>query len=352
MRRQALCLSGYLSQNGTQMSGIDSWSNRRVLVTGAGGFIGSHVVERLVEAGAQVRALVRYNSRNDHGWLETLDAAIVSETEVYPGDLANPEAVAAAATDRQTVLHLGALIPIPYSYRHPREFVTANVEGTLNVLEAARRHSIERVVHTSTSEVYGTPQTVPIAETHPLHPQSPYAATKVAADQLALSYHRSFGLPVVVARPFNTFGPRQSARAVIPTILSQALAGDRVELGATHPTRDFVYVQDTVFGLLRCGEVSGIEGEVINLGTGKEISIGELATRIIALADVDPELVFSSPERLRPETSEVERLLADPSRARRLLGWSAQTDFDDGLRQTLDWLRGAIEYYKPSIYNV
>lgn len=227
-----------------------------------------------------------------------------------------------------------------------------NVEGTLNVLEAARRYDVERVVHTSSSEVYGTATTVPISETHPLHPQSPYAATKVAADELALSYHRSFDLPVVIARPFNTFGPRQSARAVIPTILSQALTRDRVELGSTYPTRDFVYVRDTVAGLLRSSEVPDIDGEVINLGTGREISIADVAARILALADTGAELVVQSSERLRPEKSEVERLVADPSRARELLGWQAETPFDDGLRETLAWFRDSVDSYKASTYNI
>jgi len=230
------------------------------LVTGAAGFIGSHTVERLVREGANVRAFVRYNSRNDYGWLEEGAFDLERDLEIFRGDLANPEAVAGAVRDVDTVIHLGALIPIPYSYRHPREFVSANVEGTLNVLEACRGHEIRRLVHTSTSEVYGTPETVPIAETHPLRPQSPYAATKVAADQIALSYHRSFGLSLVVARPFNTFGPRQSARAVIPTILSQALTRDRIELGSLDPTRDFVYVEDTVAGILACAEASAADG--------------------------------------------------------------------------------------------
>jgi nucleoside-diphosphate-sugar epimerase len=249
------------------------------------------------------------------------------------------------------VLHLGALIPIPYSYRHPREFVAANVEGTLNVVEAARREGVSRVVQTSSSEVYGTAMTVPIAESHPLNPQSPYAATKVAADQLALSYLRSFGTPVVVVRPFNTFGPRQSARAVIPTIISQALSRDSVELGSLHTTRDFTYVDDTVAGIMRCGEVDGIDGEVINLGTGVEVTVGEVAERVFALLERELPL-RQADERLRPPDSEVERLLADAGKAKELLGWEASVSLEEGLRRTIEWLKEWLPTYKPSLYNV
>ena len=327
------------------------WSGRPVLVTGAGGFIGSHLTEALARAGAEVRAFVRYNSRGDHGWLEVADPDVSQEIEVFRGDLGNPEAVAGAMAGREVVFHLGALIPIPYSYRHPREFVTANVEGTLNVVEAARREEPARIVHTSTSEVYGTAQTVPIDEEHPLHPQSPYAASKVGADQIALSFQRSFGTPVVVARPFNTYGPRQSARAVIPTIVTQALARDVVELGATDPTRDFLFVEDTARGMMRCAEAEGVEGEVINLGTGIEISIGELAERV--LRQLGKELpVALDQDRLRPADSEVERLVAGTTKAKRLLGWEPEVDLDEGLRQTIEWLTGSLGAYKASIYNV
>jgi NAD dependent epimerase/dehydratase len=336
---------------GSAEAGGQEWDGRRVLVTGAGGFIGSHLVEALVRAGASVRAFVRYTSRGDCGWLEPRETEIGREIEVFRGDLANPEAVAGAVGGREAVLHLGALIPIPYSYRHPREFVTANVTGTLNVLEAARRFEIGRVVHTSTSEVYGTALTVPIAEDHPLHPQSPYAATKVAADQLALSYHRSFGTPVVIARPFNTFGPRQSARAVIPTIVTQALARQEIALGATHTTRDFLYVEDTVAGILRCGAVAGIDGEVLNLGTGVEVSIADLVDRVLRLLDRDVSVALDE-QRLRPEASEVERLVADATKAKRLLGWKPAVDLETGLRRTVDWLTGALDSYNASVYNV
>ena len=328
-----------------------SWGGRRVLVTGAGGFIGSHVVEHLVERGAVVRAFVRYNSRNDYGRLQDVPAAVLEEVEVFTGDLANPEAVAGASDGCDTVLHLGALIPIPYSYRHPREFVTTNVEGTLNVLEAARRADVRRVVHTSTSEVYGTAQEIPIPETHPLHPQSPYAASKVAADQLALSFQRSFSLPVVVVRPFNTFGPRQSARAVIPTIVSQALARDHVELGALDPTRDFLFVADTARGVVRSAEIDGVEGEEFNLGTGEERSIGDVVAEVGDLLGREL-VVVTTEERLRPPDSEVERLVADVARARDRLAWAPETSFADGLRSTITWLEGALETFKPEIYNI
>ncbi len=322
-----------------------------MLVTGAGGFIGSHLAEALARAGASVRAFVRYTSRGDHGWLEAGDPDLIRELEIFRGDLTNPEAVAGAVSDRDVVLHLGALIPIPYSYRHPREFVAANVTGTLNVLEAARRAEVGRIVQTSTSEVYGTAQRIPIDEEHPLHPQSPYAATKVGSDQLALSYQRSFGTPVVIVRPFNTFGPRQSARAVIPTIVMQALSRETIELGATDTTRDFLYVGDTVNGIMRCGTAEGIEGEVINLGTGIEVSITEVVQRVLRLLDRDLPVGFDE-NRLRPPDSEVERLVADITKARTLLGWAPEVDLDEGLRRTIEWLTGSLDEYKPTIYNV
>lgn len=328
-----------------------SWSGSKVLVTGAAGFIGSHLVEALARDGAEVRAFVRYNSRNDYGWLEQLEEGLRDEVEIFRGDLANPEAVTNALRDRDTVFHLGALIPIPYSYQHPREFVEANVVGTLNVLEACRRDPVRRLVHTSTSEVYGTAMRVPIDEEHPLNAQSPYAATKIGADQLALSFWRSFETPVVVARPFNTFGPRQSARAVIPTLITQALAREDVELGSTHPTRDFLYVEDLTRGFERCAEADGVEGEVINLGSGSEISIADLAEEVFRLVGREASLSFSE-DRARPPKSEVERLLADTAKAERLLGWKPEVGLEEGLRRTIEWFEGFLEAYKPSIYNV
>ena len=327
------------------------WAGRRVLVTGAAGFIGSHLTEALVRSGASVRAFVRYNSRNEYGWLEVADQALMSEVEIFTGDLANPEAACGATLGCDVVLHLGALIPIPYSYRHPREFVTANIEGTVNILEGCRQAGVSRVVHTSSSEVYGTALTVPIDEQHPLQAQSPYAATKVAADKLALSYQQSFETPVVVVRPFNTFGPRQTARAVIPTIITQALTRDVVELGATTPTRDFLYVDDTVGGMMACAEQAGIEGEVFNIGTGAEISVGDTATLILNLLGREVPVVDAS-ERMRPPNSEVERLVADCSKAERRLNWRAQVRFEEGLRRTIEFMRDHIDRYKPEQYNV
>jgi dTDP-glucose 4,6-dehydratase len=329
------------------------WNGRPVLVTGAGGFIGSHLTEALAAAGARVRAFVRYNSRNHYGSLEELDPELLGQVEVFRGDLANPEAVTNALEGIDTVFHLGALIPIPYSYLHPREYVTTNVTGTLNVLEAGRRSAaLRRIVHTSTSEVYGTPQHVPIAETHPLHPQSPYAASKVGADQMAMSYFASFDLPVVIGRPFNTYGPRQTARAIIPTIISQALArDDAIELGSLATTRDFVYVEDTVAGLTAMAERDGVEGETINIGTGAETSVGALVQGIRDALDCRLP-VFADPLRRRPPRSEVERLCADASKARALLGWHATVPLDEGLDRTIEWLRTAVDAYKPAQYNV
>jgi NAD dependent epimerase/dehydratase len=323
----------------------------RILVTGAAGFIGSHATEALVEAGAEVRAFVRYNSRNDYGWLESIPSEIRGSIEIFRGDLTNPEAVTNSVKGMNTVLHLGALIPIPYSYVHPREFVAANVTGTFNVLEASRRHDVGRVIHVSTSEVYGTPETTPIAETHPLRAQSPYAATKIGADQLSLSYFHAFDLPVMIARPFNTFGPRQSARAVIPTIVSQTLAGDTVRLGNLSATRDLVYVTDTVDAFRRCCTADDAVGKVVNIGTGSEISIGALANLIFEIMGTDVTLV-SDPERVRPEASEVERLLADAGRAAELLGWAPKVGLREGLEKTIEWITDSLDAYKPSIYNV
>ncbi len=330
---------------------VKAWRGRRILVTGAAGFIGSHVVERLAGEGALVRAFVRYNSRNEYGWLDTIDESALRSVEIFRGDLTNSEAVADAVADRDVVVHLGALIPIPYSYRHPREFVAANVVGTLNILEACRRSGIERLVHVSSSEVYGTPKKMPIPETASLNAQSPYAATKVGADQLALSYRAAFELPVVIARPFNTYGPRQSARAVIPTIVTQALAREHIEIGSTRTTRDFLFVADTVGGLLRCGDTAGIEGEVVNLGTGRETSVAAVIELVSAALGRELSVVARD-ERFRPAGSEVERLCADTSRANERLGWAPEVSLEVGLRRTVDWFADAIETYKPSLYNV
>ncbi len=285
-----------------------------VLVTGAGGFIGSHLVEELARQGAKVRCFVRYNSRNDPGLLKMLPYEVRESLEIVSADLTSPEAVREAVEGTEIVFHLGATISIPYSYAHPREVLAANVQGTLNVLLAARDAGVGRVVHTSTSEVYGSAQYVPIDEKHPLCAQSPYSASKIAADKLAESFGRSYGLGVVTVRPFNTYGPRQSDRAVIPTIIAQALTGDEVYLGATHPRRDLTYVSDTVAGFIAAARAENIEGETINLGSGQDISIGDLGYRIIDLVGRDVELVFDA-TRIRPQASEVQQLLADNSKA-------------------------------------
>jgi NAD dependent epimerase/dehydratase len=325
------------------------WSGKRVLVTGAGGFIGSHLTERLVQAGARTRALVHYNSKGAAGWLDSSPAR--NSIEVIAGDIIDRDSVRRAMTGVDVVFHLAALIAIPYSYHAPSSYVRANIEGTLNVLQSARELSTERVVHTSTSEVYGTARFVPIKETHPLQGQSPYSATKIGADKLAEAFHLSFNVPVVTVRPFNTFGPRQSARAVIPTIITQCLAGQTVRLGSLHPTRDLNYVTNIAEGFLLAGSASEAIGQTINLGSGKEISIGNLAQTIARLINREVK-IESDEERIRPEGSEVERLLADNTLAQTVLGWKPVVDLEAGLRLTIDWMREHLDKYRPHEYIV
>jgi NAD dependent epimerase/dehydratase len=327
------------------------WIGKSVLVTGAGGFIGSHLTERLAREGARVRALVRYTSRHDIGLLSHLPTDLLKSVEVIAGDLRDQEAVRQAMRGVEVVFHLGALIAIPYSYLHPREVVDTNVMGTLNILMAARELGMGRVVHTSTSEVYGTAQLVPISEEHPLQGQSPYSASKIGADQLAESFFRSFGVPVATMRPFNTYGPRQTARAVIPTIIAQALASDQIRLGALEPIRDFTFVEDTVDGFLRMGLCADVVGQVINVGSEDCISIGDLARKILALMSKELPIVCDE-QRLRPAQSEVMRLHAGTEKARRLLGWQARVALDEGLRRTIDWIRDHPEIYRPDVYEV
>lgn len=307
------------------------------LVTGAGGFIGSHLIEELCRRGAHVTALVRYTSRGHRGWLSELDDEYQEQVEVVLGDVRDPDQMRICTQGCDTVFHLAALIGIPYSYASPRQNFETNLLGTLNVLEAARAARVRRVVHTSTSEVYGTAQYVPIDERHPMVGQSPYSASKIAADQLVLSYVRSFELPAVTVRPFNTFGPRQSMRAVIPTIASQALWSDRIRLGALQTTRDFTFVRDTAAGLIQAALASGVEGETFNLGHGQEISIEDLASLIRNLVGRDLP-VTPEEERLRPPASEVERLVCDATKARQRLGWEPETSLRDGLQATVDWI--------------
>lgn len=327
------------------------WHNKKVLVTGAGGFIGSHLLERLNGLGADVRAFVRYNSRNDFGLIEDLPKSVQEKLEVTAGDLRDSDAVYDSAKDIDIIFHLGALISIPYSYVHPREAIETNVIGTYNVLNAARRHKVEKIVHTSTSEVYGTAVEVPISEEHPLQGQSPYSASKIGADKIAESFFCAYETPVTTIRPFNTYGPRQSARAVIPTIITQALEGDVVRLGSLRPTRDLTFVKDTVEGFIKVAESKESVGEVINLGSGFEISIGDLTSKISSILEKKVKII-SEESRVRPKDSEVERLLADNSKARRLLGWSPQVSLEAGLKETIAWMGNNLEAYKTGIYNI
>lgn len=327
-------------------------SGRNVLVTGAGGFIGSNLVERLVQAGAKVRALVRYNALSSWGNLEFLPREVLSEVEVVAGNVEDGDYVMSVVQGQDIVLHLAALIAIPYSYAAPRSYVRANVEGTLNVLEAARRHSIQRVVHTSTSEVYGTALRVPIDEEHPLQGQSPYSASKIGADKMAESYWRSFGTQVVTLRPFNTYGPRQSARAFIPTVISQALtAQPEIRMGALDPERDMTFVADTASGFILAALVDDVAGKTINLGTGHTASIGTIAGRILSLMQCDKPLVHEE-ARMRPKLSEVMRLVSDNSKAKRLMGWEPRVKLDDGLLETISFIRRHSHLYRPSTYTV
>jgi NAD dependent epimerase/dehydratase len=310
---------------------------RSVLVTGAGGFIGGHLSVELARRGARVRALVQYNSHDDHGTLEWFDPELVREIEVVAGDLRDAESVAQAMAGTETVFHLGALIAIPYSYANPRGFFETNVIGTFNVAQAALAAGVGRVVHTSTSEVYGTAQTVPITEQHPLEAQSPYAASKIGADKLMDSFHRSYDLPATTLRPFNTYGPHQSRRAIVPTIISQALAGDRLRLGALDPRRDLTFVSDTVAGFIAAAEAPEALGRTVQLGTGSDVSVGELVDVVAEL--LGRELTVEvDPARLRPANSEVMRLISSPGLALELMGWSPRFDLRAGLRRTIEWM--------------
>ncbi len=332
--------------------------NKKILITGADGFIGSHLTEALVRQGHDVRAFTLYNSFNAWGWLDHCENDVQNQFEVFQGDVRDPNGVRTAMKDRDVVLHLAALIAIPYSYHSPDTYVDTNVKGTLNVLQAARDLGVSRVIHTSTSEVYGTAKFVPITEDHPLKGQSPYSATKIAADQLAIAFHASFGLPVVTVRPFNTYGPRQSARAVIPTIITQLASGKRrIKLGSVSPTRDFNYVQDTVDGFIAAMQSDKGLGEVVNIGSNFEVSIGDTAQTIAQLMGAQIE-VESDEVRVRPRFSEVERLWACNQKAREMFGWEpafgSREGFERGLQKTIDWFVKPenLRQYKSEIYNL
>jgi NAD dependent epimerase/dehydratase len=324
---------------------------KKVLVTGAGGFVGSHLVEALVKKGTRVTALVHYNSRNDWGMLEDVGKNALDSVEVIAGDLKDADCVREAVRDQQVIFHLGALIGIPYSYVNPRDVVDTNVNGTLNVLAAALDCGVEKIVHTSTSEIYGTAQYVPMDEKHPVNPQSPYAASKLGADLLALSFYRSFDLPVGVIRPFNVFGPRQSARAVIPSIITQALLKRKIRLGSLYPTRDLTFVKDTVEGFIDFAQSEKTVGQVVNLGSNREASINQIVTLI---SDCLGKRIQIQREktRIRPDKSEVERLYSDSGKAKRLFGWQPRTDLKHGMKETVSWFERNLNRYKGDIYNI
>ena len=327
---------------------MKTWNNTKVLVTGAGGFVGSHLAERLVELGAVTRCFVHYNALGSRGWLDT--SPLRGRLEVVAGDITDRDSVRAAMEGADVVFHLAALIAIPYSYQAPFSYIRTNVEGTSNVLQAARDLKVKRVIHTSTSEVYGTARYAPIDEKHPLQGQSPYSASKIGADKMAEAFHLSFGVPVVTVRPFNTFGPRQSARAIIPTIISQCLVSDRVKVGNVKPLRDFNFVANVVDGFIKAAEAEGVEGQTFNLGSGREISIGDLVQLIAGLAG-RRVTVEGDDRRVRPVGSEVERLQADAGRARSVLGWTPRVSLEEGLQKTVDWIRNHPEGYRPGEYT-
>ncbi|MBU5591090.1 NAD-dependent 4,6-dehydratase LegB [Clostridium sp. MSJ-4] len=325
---------------------------KKVLVTGSEGFIGSHLTEKLVELGADVTALVQYNSFNNWGWIDTFDKNIINSIKVVTGDIREYDGMKRIIKGQEVVFHLAALIAIPYSYLSPMAYIRTNVEGTTNILEACREYDVQKVVHTSTSETYGTALYVPIDENHPMQGQSPYSASKIGADKIAESFYKSFNLPVATIRPFNTYGPRQSARAVIPTIISQILAGKtEIKLGSLTPTRDFNYVKDTAEAFIKVAESDRTIGKVINAGSNYEISIGDTVKKIIEIIGKDVKIICDD-ERIRPENSEVNRLWADNTKIKELTYWAPKYSLEDGLNETIEWIKRNMEYFKADIYNV
>ena len=328
-----------------------NWVGKKVLVTGAGGFIGSHLCEALLELGADVTAMIHYNSRGDWGNLEFLEPSSKASLKIIAGNIEDATFVSRQIKGKEFVFHLAALIAIPFSYHAPLSYVRTNIEGTVNVLEAVRTHEVERLVHTSTSEAYGTAIYTPIDERHPLQGQSPYSASKIAADKLAESYFLSFNLPVSIIRPFNTYGPRQSARAVIPTIVTQALTQSAIRLGALDPVRDLTFIKDTIKGFIRIAESENSIGEVINIGGGWGITIGELATKILGVMGLKKPIVLDE-ERLRPEKSEVLQLICDNRKAREIIGWAPSHTFEEGLKNTIEFVSEHLHLYKPDQYTI
>ncbi len=326
--------------------------NKKILVTGSDGFIGSHLVEKLVKDNLNVRAFVYYNSFNSYGWIDTFDKNTKDSLSIFSGDIRDSGSVRSALKDIDVVFHLAALIAIPYSYYSPESYVDTNIKGTLNVLQAAKDYNLQKILVTSTSEVYGTAKYVPIDEFHPFQGQSPYSATKIGADRLAESFYRSFNMPISIVRPFNTFGPRQSARAVIPTIISQLLYGkEKIKLGALTPTRDLLFVKDTINGFIEIAKSDKTIGEEINIATHSEITIGDLAQKIINL--INPKATIEcDEERLRPKNSEVERLFGCNKKIKDLTEWKQNYSLDDGLKETIEWIKNNLNYYKADIYNV
>lgn len=326
--------------------------NKKILITGADGFIGSHLVESLVGSGAHVKALSFYNSFNNWGWLDSLNKEIIKNIEIVAGDIRDSNFVRKIVAGTDVVFHLAALIAIPYSYIAPDSYIQTNITGTLNILQAAKEAGVQKIIHTSTSEVYGTARYVPIDENHPLQPQSPYSASKIGADMLAMSFYNSFSLPVAIIRPFNAFGPRQSARAIIPALITQILAGKKeIKVGSLSPKRDFNYVKNTVEGFVKVAECDKSIGEIINIGSGEEHSIEELINILKAVTGKD-FFVITDEQRIRPKNSEVERLLACNRKAREILGWAPSYSFEDGLKETVEWFKNNCDRYKFDIYNV